>query len=285
MKQNKIGTKIMIAGGLLLSVMLYSSCNKTSQVTAPNPNTLALDAKGAPRNSPVAWFKFDSSWTEHVQKLKGKPYNHAKFSSAKQAKVGKAAFLSKDSGYVVYGDAGTLNTTFTTGLSVDFWMYATPKEGGAQCVFALPQTGAFWPDMHVLLDGYNSSQGDSMLIKVMFKANRPINYNEEWHTQGGIPRAYNKWTHVQYSYDGATSEFTLIVNNVTYFDHVLVYTDDPMMGGQPLGNIVANPNPDGFLVGTFQNVWDPNTFGPPQVWMLPFTGRIDDLKFYSSAIF
>ena len=63
-----------------------------------------------------------------------------------------------------------------------------------------------------------------------------------------------------------------------------MFTNDPTMGGVPLGNIVANPNPQGVVIGAFQNTWKPAVFGDPQPWMLGFKGRIDALKIYNKVI-
>ncbi len=112
-----------------------------------------------------------------------------------------------------------------------------------------------------------------------------IPYNEQWNVVGGIPNFYHHWSHIQYSYNGATSLFTLVVNGVAYIDHATLYTDDPLLGGVPLGNIVANPGPHGIVVGAFQNTWDPGLFGPREVWMLPFKGRLDNVKIYKTALF
>ncbi|MGZ4061263.1 MAG: hypothetical protein ACXVPU_19685, partial [Bacteroidia bacterium] len=224
----KRSNKLFIAGMCLLSVIFLASCNKDvrDKTTAQSSS---IDNSTEVTN-PIAQWAFDSLWTEVKQHLKGK--NHgARFSSTANAYAGKAAFTSPDSGFVSYDDAGTALPNLTTGLTVDFWLYAYPKTGGAQSVWCLPQTGQFWPTQHVLLDGYNTAQKDSGLIKVMFKANRDIPYNEEWQVYGGIPKFYRRWTHVQYAYNGSTSKFTLIVNGKTIADHVVLYTDDPNNGG------------------------------------------------------
>ncbi len=282
MKKMTNSIKMLVAGGLLLSVMFLNSCSKNQQnaaITAQDNG--ASDKENFTAGLPPleAWWTFDSTWTESLQSLTGTGHNDVTYTATSGAYNGKAAFWSEDSGYVSYDDAGTLNNG-TSGFGVDFWLYAYPKEGGAQCVYCLPQTGAFWPTHHFLLDSYNPAQGDSGLIKIMFKANKPIPYNEQWNVVGGIPNFYNQWTHIQYKYNGFTSKFTLLVNDVMYLDHITLYTDDPMLGGVPLGNVEPNPGPHGALIGAFQNTWDPVLFGTREVWMLGFKGKIDQLKVY-----
>lgn len=282
MKKTTKSFSALITGGLLLlAVGLNYSCNKDIKSAPPvAQNNSDFDMLAT---SPIAQWLFDSTWKESKQHLVGAAHNGVKYSSTAQAHTGKAAFLSRDSGYVSYNSAGTDLNNLTTGLTVDFWVYSTGKEGGAQCLFAIPQTGAFWPTHHVLLDGYNSAQGDTGLVKVMFKANKAIDYNERWNVVGAIPKFYHRWSHIQYSYKGSSSKFTLIINGKTYIDHVVQYTDGT--NTTLLGNIVANPNPHGVVIGAFQNTWDPVLFGDRQSWMLPFAGRIDDLKIYKTALF
>jgi hypothetical protein len=283
MKKTNNVIKVFIAAISLLSVMVLNSCNKSMQDKAAPLQDNSVD-DGILSTSPITMWNFDSSWTESVHNLTGIPHNKVKFSNTMQARNGISAFYSKDSGYVSYANPGPL-TRLSKGLTVDFWVYAIPQEGGAQCIWCLPQTGAFWPTQHVLLDGYNSSQGDSGLIKVMFKANKAIDYNEQWTQVSGIPKFYNRWSHVQYSYKGKNSKFTLIINGKKYFDHVVLYDGGDTTTRKPLGNLVANPGPHGIVIGAFQNTWNPALFGERQSWMLPFKGRIDDLKIYNSALF
>ena len=157
MKQTKSGIRMLIAGGVLLSVLSLGSCNKDAQRQPSaqdnvQSNSLTED-EAILAAEPIARWKFDSSFKESQQKLAGVGKNGATYVPTAQAIVGTSAFKSKDSAYVTYASAGTALPNISSGLTVDFWVYATPKTGGAQCLFALPQTGSFWPNMHVLTDG------------------------------------------------------------------------------------------------------------------------------------
>ena len=134
----------------------------------------------------------------------------------------------------------------------------------------------------MLTDNWSAPWGDTGLIKVMFKANKAIDYNERW-AEARIPNFFNKWNHVQYSYNGSTSEYTIKVNGKTYLNHALQYTDGTST--TLLGNLNPNPGSHGVVIGAFQNQWDPALFGAPEPWMGKFAGRIDDLKIYNSALF
>lgn len=281
MKKVNNSIKMLIAGTAVVSAILFNSCSKDMQNKSTIAQGSSIDNSVQATPTPIAKWLFDSSWTESIQHLVGVSHK-AKFTSTTNAYSGIAAFNSPDSGFVTYQNAGKLSN-LTTGLAADFWVYANPKTGGAQCIWCLPQTGAFWPTQHVLLDGYSTGQKDTGLIKVMFKANRNIPYNEEWTVVGGIPHFYYRWSHIQYSYDGSTSIFTLIVNGKKWYQDTLM-TDSKENGGVPLGNIVANPAPYGVVIGAFQNTWKPALFGDPQPWMLGFKGRIDQLKIYNKPV-
>jgi hypothetical protein len=116
----------------------------------------------------------------------------------------------------------------------------------------------------------------------MFKANKAIDYNERW-VETRVPGFYNHWNHVQYSYNGSTSEYTVKVNGHTYLNHAIQYTDGTST--TKLGNLNPNPGSHGVLIGAFQNQWDPALFGAPQPWMHWFPGRIDELKFITQLCF
>lgn len=283
MKKTNNVSKMLMVAIVLGSVALLNSCSKDMRDQSAAVQSNSID-DGTQAGAPVAFWKFDSSWTEAKQKLKGVAHR-AKFSTPADAYAGKAAFLSKDSGLVSYNSAGTALPNLTSGLTVDFWVYAYAKTGGAQSIWCLPQTGAFWPTQHVLLDGYNTAQKDTALIKVMFKANQSIPWNEQWQVYGGIPKFYKHWSHVQYSYNGSTSKFTLKVNGKKIANAVTLYTDDPNNGGVPLGNLNPNPGTHGIVIGGFQNQWDKTLFGDPQPWMLGFKGRVDNLKIWNTANF
>ncbi len=289
MKRTNNVIKVFIAAMSLFSVVFLSSCSKENLQNKSVQNGSVSNSTVA--NTPVAVWNFDSSFNESKQHLKGVAHKNATFTSTSAARDGIAAFLSPKNGFVSYNNAGTALPNLTTGLSGDFWVFAYPKEGGAQCIWCIPQVTdlngdpSFWPDQHVLLDGYNSAQGDSGLIKVMFKLNKNVPYNEEWTQAGGIPKFYHRWSHIQYSYDGGTSQYTLKVNGQTYFDHVVLYNSGDTTTRQPAGNLAPNPSPHGVLIGAFQNQWNAGVFGPPEVWMLPFKGKIDALKIYDKSIF
>ena len=119
----------------------------------------------------------------------------------------------------------------------------------------------------------------------MFKANKAVPYNEEWLTYGGIPNFYHQWSHVQYTYNGSTSKFSLRINGKNIAKAVTIYDNDPAQGGQPLGNLNPNPGSKGVLIGGFQNQWNPTLFGAREPWMLGFKGKIDNLKVYDTALF
>jgi len=282
MKSTKIGFKMLIAGCALVSVVTLNSCNKTQDAQSSVQANSADDAVAA---TPVALWGFDSTWKEAKQNLAGKPHKDATFTGTGQAKSGKAAFISTIAGFVTYANAGTAVPNLTSGFTVDFWVYPSKASSGAHCIWCLPQTGAFWPDHHVLIDGWNSAKVDTGLIKIMFKANRGVPYDEEWTEIGNIPNFYKHWNHIQYAYDGATSKFTVKINGTIYVDHQTKYDSDPTTGGQPLGNINANPGTHGIVFGAVQNQWRPTLFGAPESWMGTFKGRIDAFRVYDSALF
>ena len=131
MKQTKNGIKMLVAAIVLLSVISVSSCNKEAKTPSESKIQNTNNSLDAARmaGSPVAWFKFDSSWKESVQSLTGVAKSGAKYSKTAWAKAGKAAFQSGDKGFITYASAGTALPNLTSALSVDFWIYGTPKEG------------------------------------------------------------------------------------------------------------------------------------------------------------
>jgi hypothetical protein len=177
----KMKRKIVVAG-TLLSVVLLNSCNKTLQDTSASD--VEDNAIGAA--TPVALWNFDSSMKETMQDLVGVPHNDARFSTTAEAHNGKAAGLSPDSGFVTYDDAGTALPNLTTGLTVDFWVLRTQRKAAhnvyGACRKPLIKTDKLHSGLHIMCCWtiIISPKDDTGLIKIMFKANKNIDYNERW---------------------------------------------------------------------------------------------------------
>ena len=62
MKKTKNGIKMLVGAGLLLSVMFLNSCSKNMQDKSAAVQGNSVDE--AVTAVPIAWWKFDSTWTE-----------------------------------------------------------------------------------------------------------------------------------------------------------------------------------------------------------------------------
>ena len=187
------------------------------------------------------------------------------------------AYKGSSTGQIEYASAGKLATMES--FTIAFWMNTAKHTGGSQCVFMLPNTNDFWGNAFMLIEG-NTAANDSMLVKFNFAGNwaefsgtKNANGLNKW------PNAYNKWKHVAFTYDGATSKFA------TYIDGVKLALDasvtDRKKDGAALGPLKMT-NASKFVLGGFQQ--HIGIKAPADSWMLHYTGMLDQFRVYTKAL-
>ena len=275
MKNNKSILKGLFLLGIVVTVF---SCQKMVR-----PDLVLVSDDDPAFNGPLQrlWAfegtATDSIWgsrgtakgISYIDGVKGKAYKGSATGQIEYATLGKAATMES--------------------FTIAFWMKAESKDGGAQAVFMLPNPDDFWGNTFMLIDG--PAKNDSMLVKFNFAGNW-IEFTGNGSNANGLnrwPNAYNKWIHVAFTYDAATSKFAAyrdgnklpLASSVTDRFKPKKNPNDPNEKPEPLGALKFN-NPSKFVIGGFQQ--HIGIIAPADSWMLLYTGGLDQFRIYTKAL-
>ncbi|HUH33066.1 MAG TPA: LamG domain-containing protein, partial [Daejeonella sp.] len=128
------------------------------------------------------------------------------------------------------------------------------------------------------------SSENKMFLKFHFEDNT-AKIAEHWIEPGGDFRPddmYNGWRHVALTYDEATSKVTLYVNGQKRVLPTGVEDRIADDARTPLGAL-SFKNPTRFIIGGMQNHLGP-PYNTPEVWMLNYTGKLDEFKIFKKAL-
>ena len=190
------------------------------------------------------------------------------------------AYKGSATGQIEYPSANGVTTSKS--FSVSLWINTVKHDGGAQSVFMIPNTGDFWGNMFMLIEGNNSPTDNSMLIKFHFGSPTV----DQWVVYDGanrIPDMYGAWKHLVFTYDAATSKFNIYVNGNKVAMPAGI--TDRKNGANPLGSTYSFNNVSKFIIGGYQqHIGFPSGTSGPETWMLHYTGMLDQFRFYSKAL-
>lgn len=203
------------------------------------------------------------------------------------------AYQGAPNAFIAYGTSGPLGTL--TSFTVSMWINTNKHGGGAQGVFTVTKAdGSFWGNFFMLIEG--AGPNDNMLVKVHFEKNGVPNAEHWLETTGRIRNdfmrdMYGGWRHIAFTYNETNSKFSMYVNgtklpfndpSVPRNDEDRFASGNATSGGTPLGPL-SFKDPARFVIGGFQNQLGP-PYNNPEPWMLPYTGKLDELRFYKRAL-
>ncbi|HEX6181989.1 MAG TPA: LamG domain-containing protein [Chitinophagaceae bacterium] len=266
-------------------VMLVTACTKPEldddfQKGDPPPIGSYTNSSEVAAADLVAFFPFEGSFADSKGAVPGGTASGgATFAAGKKGQ----AYQGTSTGFVSYTGSGPLGTL--TSFTVSMWINTSWHQGGAQSLFTVTKAdGSFWGNFFMLIEG--ATTGDPMLVKVHFEKNvtPSIPNTEHWlETTGNlrINDMYGAWRHIVYSYDAATSKFKMFANG-NKVNFPATAENRTQNGTTPLGDL-AFKSPARFVIGAFQNQLGA-PYNNPEPWMLPYTGRMDELRFYKRAL-
>jgi hypothetical protein len=274
-------TYLLLGSSLFLS-LFFISCKEDDVTLPPIGGFNNSDEVGAANL--VTKFSFEDNLNDSKGGVTGGVATNATFVAGLKGK----AYQGSANGFASFASPGAALPALTS-ITTSMWIKTAKHTGGAQSLFMLPKTGSFWGNLFMLIEG-NSGPSDSMQLKIHFEKNvtPSIPWVEQWVDHGGqyrLPNMYNAWKHIVWTYDAATSKYAFYLNGVklsltaAFTDR---YTNDPASGGVPLGPM-AFVNTSKFIIGGFQNHLGA-PFATPEVWMLPYTGAMDEFRIWSKAL-
>lgn len=229
-------------------------------------------------SSLVAYFPFDGNITDSKNAVTGGVASGT--TSFVEGRKGQA-YQGSTNGFIGYSNPGPL--AGLTSFTVSLWINTAKHDGGAQGVFTLAkQDGSFWGNFFMMIEGNNSNE-NKMLMKFHFEKNNAP-FVEHWIEPGGDFRPddmYNGWRHVALTYDAATSKVSFYINGQKR-DLPPGAADRKANDTTPLGALNFK-NPTKFIIGGMQNHLGA-PFNSPEVWMLNYTGKLDEFRIYNKPL-
>lgn len=279
----KIKSTILLAAIVVLTGAGCTKAERDDEVKAGDPVPVVGGFTNSDQVAPadlVAYFPFEGSVNDTKGGVTGGVMNGT--GSFQSGKKGQAYQGSTDA-FISYATAGPI--AGLTSFTVSMWINTAKHDGGAQGVFAVAkQDGSFWGNFFMLIEGAGASE-NNMLTKLHFEKNAAgVSNVEHWLEATGakrIPDMYNSWRQIVFTYDAATSKFAQYASgNLVPFPES--ETTRFAATGVPLGGL-AFKDATRFVIGGFQNQLGA-PFNSPEPWMLPYTGKLDELRFYKRAL-
>lgn len=193
-----------------------------------------------------------------------------------------SAYQGSSNGFIAYSTPGVIASL--SSFTVSVWINTAKHDGGAQGIFNLAkQDGSFWGNFFMMIEGNNSPE-NKMFMKMHFEKNTAT-FVEHWIEPGGNFRPddmYNAWRQVTWTYDAATSKAGFFVNGQKMALPTGAEDRKADPAGTPLGAL-SFKNATRLVIGGWQNNLGA-PFNAPEPWMLNYTGKLDELRFYNKAL-
>lgn len=269
-KLNFIGLFAVVA---LLASVSFTSCKEKEEPDPyegkTNPSTIAAA-------NLVAYFPFESE-TASVELGNGITYTKkagaASFAVGRRGNAYKGATTQA---YLEYAVASTNVFKTMSEFTMGAWI-KTPPAGGAADIFQLNGGDSFMGNLVLMLEG--GSNADSLDFKGYL-----FNSATEWKGQD-IRKAHkgflsDKWVHVVFSYNKATSTMTLYANGMSVATSVRFSGPKNNDSQPPLGALTFGSDMNKILIGA----WPQLVAGNGDSWMKYYPGMLDELRIYNKAL-
>ncbi len=215
------------------------------------------------------YMAFEDTELDSIRAVFGNPKN-----IAYDAGINGKALKGATGGWVEYPSPSL--AADLKSFSVSLWINTAKHDGGAQNVFMIPNTGDFWGNMFMLIEGNNNPADNTMLIKFHF-AGQWVEYTGA----NRLPDMYGAWKHLVFTYDTESSKFNVFLDGTKL--NMPESITDRKVGGNPLGSNFSFKNVSKFIIGGFQqHLGAP--WGTPDAWMLNYNGLLDQFRIYGKAL-
>jgi len=226
----------------------------------------------------IAYFPFESE-TGSISKGDGITFGK---------KVGAASFVEGRRGNAYKGSANEAYLEFNVAASNPFktmkeftiaaWV-KTPPAGGAAMIFQMNGGDDFMGNLDFFLEG--GADEDELDFKgYLFNSASPEWKGQDIRTKDpAFPT--DKWVHVAFSYNKATSTMSLWASGLLVFSQEKFAGPEDDDGSQPsLGDLVLGQNMTKINIGA----WAQQIADDGQDWMKYYPGLLDELRIYNKAL-
>jgi hypothetical protein len=293
MKRTKGKLSLVIAATAVLLAGAVFSCKKSSSPSLPkigpydNSNQVASA-------SLLAHWTFDGTNNETISSTA--PSNSVGAAFATGVK-GQALVLTN--GYLAYPAIAKLNTAnAVASFTVSAWVNVDNNGSTVSEVFALTQASATQSDWNTgsismyLETGHPKATDDTLVFHGAFSSytgtggtrlgGDNINDYGVRGTDFQTVKSTNKWVHYVLRYDASGSNIDIFANGVRVSNNNF---RNRTTGNPPVGiGAIVQTVPTQVLIGGIPNATTGFPNSAAQVWQGLFTGSIDELRVYNSAL-
>ena len=297
MKKVTKNLSLLLAGGIVLSMVTMSSCKKKSSDPILPPIGGYNNSNEVAASNLKAHWSFDGSVNESISATAPSTTLRSSFVTGIK---GQAVHL--DSGYLLYPASAVLGSTVLGSNTVSCWIYTDNQGAGSRTtsVFALALAGALQTDWNMgpvnmyLENGRPTSYDDTLVLHGAFATyvagNRlggdNINDYGVREVDFKTVRGTNKWVQYILRYDGAGSFVDIYANGVLVSNANFRFKYTGPLPGVPFGPIAlpSVSTQTQVLVGGFPNNTTGFSASAIQGWQGLYRGNIDELRFYNKAL-
>ncbi len=266
----------VLMGVMLIMAMSLTSCNKEKDDKDDgkvDPNTIAT-------SNLIAHFPFDGNGNERIANLTPEVTTGVTYVAGRRHQ----AYQGADNARLLYTLPANSKMKDLKSFTVAMWIKSPLVTGDPeQTVFEIGRSSdLFWGNLKVGLLRL-SPTADSLNLKAFFFKDG-VPWSGQHISYSNKLFAINRWMHLVYTYDAATSKFMI------YKDGAKVTTNDGVENRWAAGDDV-NPRPalgelkfkdaDKINIGA----WRPKSEGTANdAWMGWFKGNLDELRVYDKAL-
>lgn len=289
---NKIAKQITYgATALLIIGGIVTSCNKSNDPAPPDP------IGGFNNSDEVGAASLKAHWT-----FEGSP-NEGISATAPTTNTGsaygtgiKGQALVLNNGYMLFPTIAALNVANIGSMTISCWVKTDNNGATATNVFGLTQDAAVQTDWNTgaalmyLETSHAVAYDDTLVLHSAFSTypagvriggdnindysgTREVNYKTVHGT--------NQWVHYVMRYDGTGSLIDIFANGIIVSNDL--YRHRETSPGVGVGPIVTTV-PTKVIIGAFPTVATGFANSPNQVWQGKFTGSIDEIRFWNTAL-
>ncbi len=292
MKKVTKNLSLLLAGGIVLSLVTISSCKKKSSDPVLPPIGGYNNSNEVAAANLLAHWTFDGTLNED----KAGAVPTTKINNTFVTGV-KGQALNLANGYVLYPAIAALSTASAIpSVTVSGWVNITNNNTSPTCIFALTQATGVQTDWNTgpvdyyAETGHPLSTNDTLVLHSSFStyigASRfggdNINDYGVRGTDFQTVKGTGKWVHYVMEYDGAGSNIDIYANGILVSNNQFRHRT---MGAPPvgIGNITTTP-PIQALFGAFPNAASGFPLSATQAWQTYMTGSVDELRVFSKAL-
>lgn len=270
---------LKISGVLLASVLItgmtLSSCKKDE-----DPNAGKTDPSTIATTSLVAYFPFDGNATESISALTPSLQPNVTYVAGRRGQ----AYQGANQAHLLYTLPAASKLKTLTSFTVAMWMKSPLVTGDPEItIFEIGKSDdLFWGNLKLGLLRLGATV-DSLKFKAFFLKSGAVWSGQHIDYTDNL-LLINKWMHIVFQYDEATSKFMIYKDGVKMVTTTGV--EDRWAAGddvspRPKLGPLAFANADKLNIGA----WRPKTENAAtDAWMGWYLGNLDELRVYSKAL-